>query len=707
MTRRLAAAAGVLAAAVCLGTEPRAQQATRDGSADPPSLVPTAHPAVAASLDGLWYAPPTGHAVPPPWAALAQGARLLETDNDPAAAMAPLTTAVRAGGAAADYARLYLGRALNLQKRYADAEAAFAAVVARPLEGALPEDAALGLAEAREGRRDFAGAVSAYERLLSGRASAPQVAWWRLGRAAEEAGLHARGVEAYRRVYYDYPLSTEGGLAEAALKRLGVYDAPVDGARELARADVLFGARRWAAAQTSYRRAVDQIGGTDRERAMLRAAACDVQLNRAQQVRSFLRAQMDGPFGEEAGFYYVTSLRSAGNADEYVREVRRYADRHRSSAFAEELLNALATHFIVANQDSRADEVFRLTIERYPSGRFAERAYWRSGWWAYRDRRFAEAASLFDRGAERFPRSDYRPSWLYWGGRAWQQAKRTDLSVARLSVALTDYQNSYYGRLARRHLTPAQAKAVSSQFARPPAAVKPFPTQDRVADLLAAGLNRAAIGELQYAQRVWGDSPALTATLALAYHRAGNLRTGINTMKRAYPQWMAVGGESLPREIQEVVFPLNYWPLLQKYAAAHGLDPYLVAALVAQESTFDPVIRSSANAVGLMQVLPSTGREFARKLKMTTFTPARLTHPETNVRLGTAIFTQAVKRFGGVHFALAAYNAGEHRVATWKRDRPDLPQDEFIDDIPFPETQNYVKRILGTAEDYRRLYGPK
>ena len=58
-----------------------------------------------------------------------------------------------------------------------------------------------------------------------------------------------------------------------------------------------------------------------------------------------------------------------------------------------------------------------------------------------------------------------------------------------------------------------------------------------------------------------------------------------------------------------------------------------------------------------------------------------------------------------MHFALAAYNAGDHRVAAWQRERPGMPQDVFIDDIPFPETQNYVKRILGTAEDYRRLYG--
>jgi len=147
--------------------------------------------------------------------------------------------------------------------------------------------------------------------------------------------------------------------------------------------------------------------------------------------------------------------------------------------------------------------------------------------------------------------------------------------------------------------------------------------------------------------------------------------------------------------------------LLQKHAALRGLDPYLVAALVLQESNFDPVVKSHANAVGLMQVLPSTGRGYARKLGVRPFSADRLTDAEVNVRIGTQIFADTIKKFGGVHFALAAYNAGDSRVFGWQRERPGMPQDEFIDDIPFPETQNYVKRILGTAEDYRRLYGPK
>jgi soluble lytic murein transglycosylase len=82
-----------------------------------------------------------------------------------------------------------------------------------------------------------------------------------------------------------------------------------------------------------------------------------------------------------------------------------------------------------------------------------------------------------------------------------------------------------------------------------------------------------------------------------------------------------------------------------------------------------------------------------------------LTDPDTNIRMGTLHFSQLARQFGGTYYALASYNAGESRVVRWRAERPGLDEDEFIDDIPFPETQNYVKRILGTAEDYRRLYG--
>jgi soluble lytic murein transglycosylase len=106
-----------------------------------------------------------------------------------------------------------------------------------------------------------------------------------------------------------------------------------------------------------------------------------------------------------------------------------------------------------------------------------------------------------------------------------------------------------------------------------------------------------------------------------------------------------------------------------------------------------------------MQILPSTGQRFARQLGIGDFSIGRLTDPETNVRIGTHYLARLVDQFGDIAPALAAYNAGENRVIRWQAERPGLDRDEFIDDIPYPETQFYVKRVIGTAADYRTLYG--
>ena len=125
---------------------------------------------------------------------------------------------------------------------------------------------------------------------------------------------------------------------------------------------------------------------------------------------------------------------------------------------------------------------------------------------------------------------------------------------------------------------------------------------------------------------MWGDSAPLQATLALVQNKLGNLRLGINAMKRAYPQYLAAGGEQLPPEILHIIYPVDYFPLLKGHAQARGVDPYLMAALVLQESNFDAGIRSSAKAVGLMQILPSTGRRYARKMNIRCPTPAWVTY---------------------------------------------------------------------------------
>ena len=394
--------------------------------------------------------------------------------------------------------------------------------------------------------------------------------------------------------------------------------------------------------------------------------------------------------------------------------MRRIVDEFPTESWAEEALNNQATRHVVADEDDEADAVFRELYEKYPRGSYAERAAWKAGWRAYRQERPADTVRFFERAAAEFPRSDYRPAWLYWAGRAHDLLKEPALADERYMLTAADYMNSYYGRLALKRLD--GRKPPPRILGEPTSVLPPPPNEPVIQALLSVDRYDEALNELRYAQRAWGDAPAVQATISYVYRRKGMaesntterfnlLRGSITLMRRAYPQFMAAGGQELPRDIQVHIFPMAYWDLISKYSAQNNLDPYLIAALMAQESTFVPGIRSHANAYGLLQLLPSTARQTARKLKIP-YSTRLLTNPEANVRMGTAHFADLIRDFGGgVHLALASYNAGESAVRRWINERPGLAdREEFIDDIPYPETQNYVKRILGTAEDYRRLY---
>ena len=206
-------------------------------------------------------------------------------------------------------------------------------------------------------------------------------------------------------------------------------------------------------------------------------------------------------------------------------------------------------------------------------------------------------------------RADYRPSWLYWSGRSRDQLNDADTANARYRLVVSDYRNSYYGRLAASVLTTRRQPVLPSPSATATANIAPIiapPTGALMRELTALQLYDDALREVQYAQRVWGDTPPLQATTAWIRHRQGlglkaqerfnSIRGAITTMRRAYPQFLAAGGEDLPADVLQIIFPLDYWPLIQKYSQLHGLDPYLIAALMAQESTFTAEIRSSANA---------------------------------------------------------------------------------------------------------------
>jgi len=154
-----------------------------------------------------------------------------------------------------------------------------------------------------------------------------------------------------------------------------------------------------------------------------------------------------------------------------------------------------------------------------------------------------------------------------------------------------------------------------------------------------------------------------------------------------------------------LLFPRPYWDGLKSYSESNKLDPYLVASLIRQESEFSPVAISRANAMGLMQLLPTVGKGMAREERLHNFSTDKLLQPDINMQLGTRYFRHMVEHFNGqVEYALAAYNAGENRVEEWRNDGKFNEMAEFVESIPFTETREYVQAIMRNAVLYKSLY---
>jgi len=523
----------------------------------------------------------------------------------------------------------------------------------------------------------------------------------------------------YVALYYRFPLSAESKRAGERLKplrgQLHNEFPQITPQMLLARAEAFYGARQWRQAQSEYQSIAKVLSGADRERALLWAAASAMQPRGTPGALEKLRLS-NPDLDAERYALLANAYHRKTKIDAMQRAAESAVARSPHSNGAAGALFQSGNYFWSRLDRATAADYYRRSLEAAPASPVAETAKWRLAWTTYLDRD-ASAASLFEEHVRQFPASAYLPEALYWLGRIAERSGDTPRARAFFLKLAGRFPQTYWGSEARarlRTLGPADPQPAAEipvlAFVLPP---KPLP--DLAAPLSPAAAARDeraralhAIGFDSSAELEWRagyaetGAPLLLLALAQAAVSSGRYPVAIVTIRQAIPQLEARRWEELPLEIWAAAFPLPYEDQIRNAATRQGLDPMLVAGLIRQESAFQPRSVSRARAIGLMQVLPVTGKALARQLKIP-FSKSRLYEPEYNLRLGTKYLANLVAMFGSAEPALAAYDAGEMRIAGWQAERKYDEMAEFVESIPITETREYVQIVTRNAAIYRRL----
>jgi len=373
----------------------------------------------------------------------------------------------------------------------------------------------------------------------------------------------------------------------------------------------------------------------------------------------------------------------------------------------------------MANNFKQAIATYKLAYNL--QGKRTEEAHFRHALCYYKMKAYDSTIVYLSEFRNKFPGSSYLLAGLFWQGKAHIAAGRTKEAHNIWNEIIQLDPFDYHAHRAMQLMGTTAATALNAPLipehaARawldsiPPASPrKNLSKEDNIALLRGAALlsveqpDVAAFFLDEYELNYPGNL-LLQYDIARAYETAGSKAKAFRVARRLAWRIPTKYRSHIPMRIQSIIYPSYYSSIIGKYAEQFKVDPLFVRAVMRQESIFDANIVSHAGAIGLMQVMPVTGKNIAAELKEKNFTADSLYNPEIAIRYGTSYLQRRLKQFNDdLVLTLSAYNAGAHNATKWNNQRKGAEYDIFVENIGFLETRLYVKKVLGNYWTYQRL----
>lgn len=540
-------------------------------------------------------------------------------------------------------------------------------------------------------------------------------------RAYQAAHQLPRAAKDYQTVFYKFPLTDEAKPAGAALTPLMhalAKEYPYAGVEmQEQRAQVFYDAHKWKEARPEFEKLLTMLkdpANPARQRAQLRVAQCRVQLKGSPLLIASVKTP-DLEVDAERLYALSQAYRSAKKESEMFVALNTLAQNYPVSKWNEDGLMAAGNYYWANLDRAKAVNYYQRVLDSFPNGRYAHNCEWRIAWFAYLNRQ-PDADDRLKTFLLKYPVSANTVDAFYWLGRNAERVGNPAHARSFYDKAAERFPQTYFGNAAALRLAKlGPGEENPPEFLEkipPPPALRPVdePIPVAAADrwaraqaLRAIAFDASAEQELKNAYFAT-SSPRFLLEAAQAAFEQGHFGAGMAYARIIVPSFDARKFSDVPIAAWKALFPLPYEAALRREAARNDFDPMFAAGLIRQESTFQADAVSHANAIGLMQVLPKTGKLLARQLKVR-YTKNKLFEPDYNIEIGMAYIANLVRQTGAPEYAAAAYNAGEDRIAAWKAERNYEEIPELVESIPFTETREYVQVVLRNTELYRMIYG--
>ena len=656
-------------------------------------------------------------------AELLSGVILIE--QNPAAAIQYLRAAQRDFPVLDDYIRFWMGEALLHLGDAKEAAVMFEAVLQTVSGSNLFNQATLRAGEAWYQASSCPEAVPWLVKAVSLNERDPRVsqAWLRLAACYLRDNQLAEGKETLKQLWVRFPQTKEAKEAESLLA------TNIGGESWMPQPDEHFTRAQAFLGQALHVEAIEELNKyltkdpspSHRGEAKLKLGVAQVRLKRYDQARdTFQTLAGERVVQSNEAAVWLARVYLRQGLGTHLLDLSQSLQRRSLSPEQKGQINLFAGIWL--EDQAQFDEAIARYGEVAKSGEPASQraeALWLQGWVFYRTARYSDAIAVWQQIVDQ-GNSDFEPQVLYWIARSYGHTGSAKSQEIFLHLC-REYPYTYYCQLARGQTdipvsAPTEQEgtvAASGQLLSNETQVLPRtgrgeieqqPAYRRAVELRALGLEQDAARELTALTDHYSRDPDALMALSIMLNEVGAYHHALRLVRARFRDTLERTGGTVAAGLWSVAYPTGLIPTIKAQGINGIVDPFLVAAIIREESQYDWRAVSRVGAIGLMQVMPATANAVAQRHHLPSVGREDLFDQETNIRLGVRYVEQLIGQFSGnMVQTIAAYNAGPIVVENWVTAHRGRSEDEFVELIPFQETRHYVKRVLRSYKEYLRL----